>query len=124
MSLRPPYKVEKLQKVLRAKAKESPGYRFYQLYDKVYREDVLAFAYICCKTNGGAAGVDDQTFEDIEAYGRDRWLSELAQELRSVRLRFWDSRSANKSLGERAGGISVLHQPRKRLPRSARRSVT
>jgi len=64
-------------------AKESPNFRFYALYDKVYREDVLAFAYECCKANGGAAGVDDQTFEDIEAYGVKRWLDELAQELKS-----------------------------------------
>ena len=50
---------------LHAKAKESPDFRFYALYDKVYRKDVLAFAYACCKANGGAAGVDNQTFEDI-----------------------------------------------------------
>lgn len=83
MSLRPPEKVGKLQKVLRAKAKESPGFRFHQLYDKVYREDILSFAYDRCKAHGGAAGVDEQTFADIDAYGRDRWLSELAQELRN-----------------------------------------
>jgi RNA-directed DNA polymerase len=53
------------------------------LYDKVYRKDVLAFAYRCCKANGGAAGVDNQSFEDIEAYGVERWLDELAQELKS-----------------------------------------
>ncbi len=65
------------------KAKGSPRFRFYALYDKVYRSDVLAFAYECCQANGGAAGVDGQRFEDIEAYGRERWLGELAQELRS-----------------------------------------
>src|SRR6202008_1685764 len=53
------------------------------LYDKVYRKDVLAFAYACCKANGGAAGVDNQTFEDIETYGEERWLDELAQELKN-----------------------------------------
>src|SRR5713101_7552235 len=72
-----------LQTALHAKAKEAPNFRFYALYDKVYRRDVLAFAYECCKANGGAAGVDGQTFEDIEAYGRERWLDELAQELKS-----------------------------------------
>jgi len=61
----------------------SPNFRFYALYDKVYRKDVLAFAYDCCKANGGAAGVDGQTFEDIEAYGVERWLDELAQELKN-----------------------------------------
>jgi hypothetical protein len=52
---------------------------FYALYDKVYRKDVLTLAYQCSKANGGAAGVDDQTFEDIEAYGAERWLDELGR---------------------------------------------
>jgi group II intron reverse transcriptase/maturase len=67
---------------LQAKAKGAPGYRFYSLYDKVYRRDVLAHAYDCAKANQGEAGVDGQTFADIEAYGRDRWLDALAQALR------------------------------------------
>jgi RNA-directed DNA polymerase len=83
MSLATPVSVQKLQTALHAKAKEAPGFRFYALYDKVYRNDVLAFAYQCCKANGGAAGVDSQTFEDIVAYGLERWLDELAQELKS-----------------------------------------
>jgi hypothetical protein len=83
MSLTTPFRVQKLQTALHAKAKESPNFRFHALYDKVYRKDVLAFAYERCKANGGAAGVDNQTFENIEAYGRERWLDELAQELKS-----------------------------------------
>src|ERR1700704_3458028 len=83
MSLTTPFSVQKLQTALHAKAKESPDYRFYALYDKVYRKDILAFAYDCCKSNKGAAGGDDQRFEDIEAYGLERWLGELAQELKS-----------------------------------------
>src|SRR5204862_2134594 len=83
MSLTTPLSVQKLQTALHDKAKESPGFRFYALYDKVYREDVLAFAYACCKANGGAAGVDGQRFEDIKEYGLKRWLGELAQELKS-----------------------------------------
>ena len=83
MSLTTPFSVQKLQKALHAQAKASPDFRFYALYDKVYRKDVLAFAYERCKANGGAAGVDGQTFEDIEAYGTERWLDELAQELKS-----------------------------------------
>ena len=83
MSLTAPASVQKLQTALHAKAKGSPGYRFYALYDKVYRKDVLLFAYDCCKSNKGTAGVDGQTFEDIEAYGLGRWLDELAQELKS-----------------------------------------
>jgi retron-type reverse transcriptase len=83
MSLATPASVQKLQTALHAKAKEAPGFRFYALYDKVYREDVLAFAYQCCKANGGAAGVDGQSFEDIETYGMERWRDELARELKS-----------------------------------------
>src|ERR1700740_3208031 len=82
MSLSTPESVQKLQTALQDKAKEAPNFRFYALYDKVYRKDVLAFAYQCCQANGGAAGVDGQTFEDIEAYGEERWLDELAQELK------------------------------------------
>jgi group II intron reverse transcriptase/maturase len=77
-----PPSVQKLQTALQAKAKENPGLRFYALYDKVYREDVLQFAYLCCKSNGGAAGVDGQEFDDIESYGREQWLGELTQELK------------------------------------------
>jgi len=82
MSLTPPPKVQKLQTTLHAKAKGAPGYRFYRLYDKVYRRDILEFAYLRCRSNDGAPGVDGQTFDDIEAYGRDRWLDELTTELR------------------------------------------
>ena len=81
MSLQPPIKVEELQTALHAKAKAAPSYRFYALYDKLYRWDVLVFAYERCKANKGAAGVDGQTFQDIEAYGERRWLEELAKEL-------------------------------------------
>ena len=87
MSLATPVSVQQLQSALHAKAKEAPGFRFYALYDKVYRKDVLTFAYDCCKANGGAAGVDNQTFEDIEAYGEERWLDELMQELKSQTYR-------------------------------------
>jgi group II intron reverse transcriptase/maturase len=83
MSLATPSSVQKLQKALHDKAKESPKRRFHALYDKVYRRDVLVFAYACGKANGGAAGVDGQSFEDIEEYGVERWLDELAEELRS-----------------------------------------
>jgi RNA-directed DNA polymerase len=83
MSLKTPEKVRKLQMTLNAKAKESPTYRFYALYDKIYREDVLMFAYQRSKAKGGAAGVDGVTFAEIEAYGRERWLDELAEVLRN-----------------------------------------
>jgi len=72
MNLATPSSVQKLQTALHDKAKGSPNFRFYALYDKVYRKDVLEFAYECCKANGGAAGVDGQSFEDIEKYGVER----------------------------------------------------
>jgi group II intron reverse transcriptase/maturase len=80
-------KVQKLQAALHAKAKESPAYRFYALYDKVYRDDVLWVAHRRCLLNGGEAGVDGQTFEDIEQYGVQKWLGELAEELRTKTYR-------------------------------------
>ena len=71
MSLTPPQgKVGELQATLHAQAKSAPTYRCYALYDKVYRMDVLWHAYECCRANDGAPGVDGQTFEDIEAYGK------------------------------------------------------
>ena len=82
MSLTTPFSVQKLQTALHVKAKESPNFRFHALYDKVYRKDVLAHAYERCEANGGAAGVDNQTFENIDRYGKERWLDELTQELK------------------------------------------
>lgn len=81
-NLATPLSVQKLQTALHAKAKENPGFRFYALYDKLYRADVLQYAYALARTNRGAPGVDGVRFEDIEAYGLERWLGELAQELR------------------------------------------
>lgn len=83
MSLPTLPKVEKLRHALHVKAKGSPDFRFYALYDKIYRSDVLWTAYRRRLINGGAAGVDGQTFDDIEAYGRKRWLDELEEELRT-----------------------------------------
>ncbi len=82
MSLPTLESVQKLQTALHAKAKGEPKFRFYALYDKVYRKDVLWTAWRRCLVNGGAPGVDEQTFEDIEAYGVEKWLEELAGELR------------------------------------------
>jgi len=83
MSLVPPMKVGTLQEALHTKAKNAPDYRFYALYDKLYRRDVLEWALTRCRINAGAPGIDHQTFADIEAYGEDRWLDELAEELRN-----------------------------------------
>ena len=72
---------------LHAKAKAEAGYRFYTLYDKISREDILAHAYAQCRSNKGAPGVDGQDFADIEAYGVERWLGELAVALRQETYR-------------------------------------
>jgi RNA-directed DNA polymerase len=85
MRLPPPETVWKLQKTLHGKAKDSPNYRFYALYDKMYREDVLCHAYRLARSNDGAPGVDGVVFDDIEEYGRMKWLGELADELRTKR---------------------------------------
>jgi RNA-directed DNA polymerase len=82
MSLATPPSVGKLQEALHAKAKSKPSARFYCLYDKIYRPDVLAHAYRCCRDNDGSPGVDGQTFEQIETYGLEKWLGELAECLR------------------------------------------
>src|SRR3989442_15691868 len=67
---------------LHAKAKAEAGYRFYALYDKISREDILAHAYAQCRSNKGAPGVDGQDFADIDAYGGQRGLDERALALR------------------------------------------
>jgi hypothetical protein len=83
-----PDSVQKLQAALHAKAKAEPGYRFYALYDKISREDILAHAYAQCRrSNRGAPGVDRQDPEAVEAYGVERWLGELALALRQETYR-------------------------------------
>ena len=83
MSLTTPSKIRELQIKLYRKAKNEPGYRFYMLYDKVYREDVLAHAYARARANKGAPGVDEQTFEQIESAGLAEWLTGIREELRN-----------------------------------------
>jgi len=86
-NLSTPKSVQKLQRALHAKAKAEPDYRFYALYDKIYREDILTHAYALCRSNRGAPGIDGQDFKDVEAYGVQRWLGELALELRKESYR-------------------------------------
>src|SRR5215472_1271782 len=87
MSLATPSKIRELQIKLYRKAKNEPGYRFYMLYDKIYREDILAHAYALVRANKGAPGVDGQTFEQIESAGLEEWLTGIRQELRSPEAR-------------------------------------
>jgi len=86
-NLSTPKSVQKLQTALHAKAKAEAGYRFYALYDKIYREDILGHAYAQCRSNNGAPGVDGQEFAEVEAYGVQRWLGELARALREETYR-------------------------------------
>jgi len=86
-NLSTPDSVQKLQMALHAKAKSEPDYRFYALYDKIYREDILTHAYAQCRSNKGAPGIDGQDFADIAAYGEARWLGELALALRQETYR-------------------------------------
>jgi RNA-directed DNA polymerase len=83
MSLATPSKIRELQIKLYRKAKSEPGYRFYMLYDKIYREDILAHAYELARANKGAPGVDGQSFEGIESKGLQEWLTGIGEELRN-----------------------------------------
>ena len=76
MRLVTPEKIQTLQRKLYLKAKRKPTFRFYALYDKVYRPDILAHAYALTRANGGAAGVDGVRHEDLEQYGRERFLAD------------------------------------------------
>ena len=79
-----PENIRTLQRKLYQKAKQEPGFRFYALYDKVYRSDILAHAYQLVHAAGGCAGVDGRTFEDIEgAEGVTAFLAELGTALRT-----------------------------------------
>jgi RNA-directed DNA polymerase len=81
MSLVTPEKIRRLQRKLYTLAKQKPDQRFHALYDKVYREDIVAHAYALCRANGGAPGVDGVTFGQIEERGVEGWLARLREEL-------------------------------------------
>jgi RNA-directed DNA polymerase len=86
-NLSTPKSVQKLQTALHAKAKSEAEYRFYALYDKISREDILEHAYAQCRSNKGAPGVDGQDFPQVEEYGVERWLGELALALKEESYR-------------------------------------
>src|SRR3954466_13879846 len=81
MSLETPEKIRSLQRKLYCKAKAEPAFRFYVLYDKICREDVLGHAYALARANAGAPGVDGLTFDEIEAWGVEAWLAGLREDL-------------------------------------------
>src|ERR1700682_1536800 len=83
MSLTTPGKLRELQIKLYRKAKNEPEFRFHQLYDKVYREDILNHAYALARANHGAPGVDGESFEDIESSGLAEWMKGLGEDLRN-----------------------------------------
>ena len=87
MSLETPEKIRSLQRKLYVKAKAEPGFRFYVLYDKICREDILAHAYALSRANAGAPGVDGKTFDQIEAAGVEAWLAGLREDLVSKTYR-------------------------------------
>ena len=111
MNLRTPTTVRKLQRALYTKAKAEPSFRFYSLWDKVYREDVLQEAWRRCRANGGNAGVDGVRFEDIETEGVETWLGNLQKELRSKQyrpqplVRVWIPKASG---GQRPLGIPTI----------------
>src|SRR6516225_11836700 len=123
MSLATPSKIRELQIKLYRKAKSEPGYRFYMLYDKIYREDILAHAYAVARSNKGAPGVDGQTFERIESAGLGEWLTGIRQELRDKTYRPQPVRRVmipKPGGGERPLGIPTI---RDRVVQTAARLV-
>jgi RNA-directed DNA polymerase len=111
MSLKTPDAIRTLQRKLYEKAKTEPGFRFYSLYDKVWRADILAHAYQLASANDGAPGVDQVTFEQIEAAGLENWLTRLGEELRTKTYRCQPVRRVmipKPGGGERPLGIPTI----------------
>ena len=111
MRLQTPEKIRPLQRKLYLKAKAEPDFRFYLLYDKVYREDILFHAYRLARSNKGAPGVDGQSFEEIEAMGLEGWLSGIRDDLRAKTYRPEPVRRAmvpKPGGGERPLGIPTI----------------
>jgi RNA-directed DNA polymerase len=111
MSLQTPDAIRTLQRKLYGKAKTEPNYRFYILYDKVWRADILLHAYQLACANNGAPGVDGVTFDRIEAAGLENWLIRLGEELRTKTYRCQPVRRVmipKAGGGERPLGIPTI----------------
>src|ERR1700686_2351103 len=111
MSLETPDAIRTLQRKLYVKAKTEPGFRFYILYDKVWRADILRHAYKLARANKGAPGVDGVTFDQIEASGLENWMSRLGDELRAKTYRCQPVRRVmipKPGGGERPLGIPTI----------------
>src|SRR3954454_2212346 len=111
MSLATPDSIRKLQRKLYLKAKDEPAFRFYLLYDKICREDILRHAYDLARANKGAPGVDGVTFATIEAAGREEWLAAIRKDLVAKTYRPQPGRRGTipkPGGGERALGIPTI----------------
>jgi RNA-directed DNA polymerase len=112
MSLETSAKIRTLQRKLYCKAKGEPAFRFYVLYDKICREDILRHAYTLARANAGAPGVDGLTFTQIEAAGLEAWLAGLHEDLVSKTYRPDPVRRVTTPKpggGERPLGIPTIH---------------
>src|SRR5258708_31569304 len=114
MSLKTADAIGTLQRKLYDRAKTEPGYRFYILYDKVWRADILRHAYLLARANDGAPGVDGVTFEQIETMGLENWLSQLGEELRAKTYRCQAVRRVvipQPRGGDRSARIPTIRDP-------------
>src|SRR3982750_1621261 len=101
MALQTPERIRTLQRKLYLKAKAEPAFRFYLLYDKIHRADILSHAYALARSNGGAPGVDGDTFERIEADGLEEWLAGLRGDLVAKTYR---PAAGRRGINPKAGG--------------------